>query len=110
MPDPWPSAAELMTARPVTLPHDAPISQALGLMRSHAIHEIPVLRGTRLVGMVTFEGIARRINRALETKVEHLLVLPPLITADSTYPEIAEALLAAGLRAAPVVGRRGELL
>ncbi len=110
MPAPWPTASDLMTARPVTLPYDAPISRALGVMRSRAIHEVPVLRGSRLAGMVTFEGIARRVNRALTTKVEHLLVLPPLVTADTTYPEIAEALLAAGLRAAPVVGRRGELL
>lgn len=110
MPDPWPTAVEMMTARPVTLPHDAPISQALGTMRSRGVHEVPVLRGSRLLGMVTFEGIARRVSRALTTKVEHLLVLPPLITAETTYPEVAEALLAAGLRAAPVVGRRGELL
>lgn len=110
MPDPWPNAAELMAARPATLPHDAPISQALGVMRSKGVHEVPVLRGSRLAGMVTFEAIARRVNRALTTKVEHLLVLPPLVTAETTYPEIAEALLGAGLRAAPVVGRRGELL
>ncbi len=110
MPAPWPTAADLMTARPVTLPHDAPISRALGVMRSREVHEVPVLRGSRLIGMVTFEGIARRVNRALTTKVEHLLVLPPLVTADTTYPEIAEALLAANLRAAPVVGRKGELL
>lgn len=110
MPDPWPSAADLMTARPVTLPHDAPISKALGLMRSHAIHEVPVLRRSRLLGMITFESIARRVSRALTTKVEHLLILPPLVTAETRYPEIAESLLAAGLRAAPVVGRKGELL
>ena len=110
MPDSWPTAAELMTARPVTLPHDAPISQALGVMRARGLHEVPVLRGRRLVGMVTFEGIARRVNHAMTTKVEHLLVLPPLVTAETTFPEIAEALLAAGLRGAPVVGRRGELL
>jgi CBS domain-containing protein/ribosome-associated translation inhibitor RaiA len=110
MPDPWPTAGELMTARPPTLPHDAPISQALGVMGARGVHEVPVLRGKRLIGMVTFEGIARRVNRSLSTKVEHLVVLPPLVTVDTSFPEIAEALLAAGLRAAPVVGRRGELL
>lgn len=110
MPAGWPTAGDLMTGRPVTLPQDAPISRALGLMRSRGFHEIPVLRRSRLIGMITFESIARRVNRALSTKVEHLLVLPPLITAPTPYPEIAEELLAAGLRAAPVVGRRGELL
>ncbi len=106
----WPSAADLMTARPVTLSPEAPISQALGLMRTRGFHEIPVLRRGRLIGMVTFESIARRSSRSLSTKVEHLLVLPPLVTPSTPFPELAEQLLATGLRAAPVVGRRGELL
>jgi len=110
MPASWPTAAELMTAHPVTLPPEAPISEALGLMRSHGFHEIPVLRRSRLIGMITFESIARRASRSLATKVEHLLVLPPLVTPSTPYPELAEQLLATGLRAAPVVGRRGELL
>lgn len=99
-----------MTARPITVPHDTPISKALGLMRSHHFHEIPVLRNTRLIGMVTLESIARRGRWSLATKVEHLLVLPPLILPSTPFPEVAEQLLATGLRGAPVVGRRGELL
>jgi len=109
-PTAWPTANELMTRDPVTLPADAPVSKALGLMRSRGIHEIPVLRRSRLIGLVTFESIARRVNSALSTKVEHLLILPPLVTPASSYPEVVEALLSTGLRAAPVVGRRGELL
>ncbi len=110
MPGPWPTATDLMTARPVTLPADAPISRALGLMHTRGFHEIPVLRKSRLLGLVTFESIARRSSRSLSTKVEHLLILPPLVTMTSPLPEIAEQLLATGLRAAPVVGRRGELV
>ena len=106
----WPSASELVAARPITLSPDAPISSALGLMRSKGFHEIPVLRRGRLIGMITFESIARRSSSSLTTKVEHLLVLPPLITPTTPFPELAEQLLATGLRAAPVVGRRGELL
>jgi CBS domain-containing protein/ribosome-associated translation inhibitor RaiA len=110
MPVAWPLAGDLMTARPVTLPHDAPISRALGLMRSRGIHEIPILQGRRLLGMITFETIARRSSRSVATKVGHLLVVPPLVTPALTLPEVAAELLATGLRAAPVVGRRGELL
>jgi len=105
MPSAGPIAEELMTVRPTTLPHDAPISRALGLMRTRGIHEVPVLRRSRLAGMITFEMIARRASRPLDTKVEHLLTLAPLVT-----PTTAEILLANGLRAAPVVGRKGELL
>ena len=110
MPTGWPTASDLMTSRPVTLPHDAPISKALGLMRSRRIHEIPVLRNSRLIGMVMLESIARRGRWSLATKVEHLVVLPPLILPTSSYAEVAEQLLATGLRGAPVVGHRGELL
>jgi CBS domain-containing protein/ribosome-associated translation inhibitor RaiA len=110
MPVAWPLAGELMTARPVTLPHDAPISRALGLMRTRQFHEIPVLQRSRLLGMITFETIARRSSRSVATKVGHLLVVPPLVTPASTLPGVAAELLGTGLRAAPVVGRRGELL
>lgn len=110
MPAAWPTANDLMTKRPATLLHDAPVSRALGLMRSRGYHEVPVLRRSQLIGMITVESIARRVRRALTTKVEHLLIVPPLVTPATTYPEIAEMLLAAGLRAAPVVGRKGELL
>jgi len=110
MPSAWPSAGDLMTARPVTLPHDAPISRALGLMRSRRIHEIPVLRNARLIGIITLEAIARRSRWSLSTKVEHLVVLPPLILPTTSFSEVAEQLLATGLRGAPVVGHRGELL
>jgi CBS domain-containing protein len=110
MPSTWPTAADLMTPSPVTLSADAPVSTALGLMRSRGFHEIPVLRRSRLLGMVTFESIARRVTGALSTKVEHLLILPPVVSLPTPFPEIAEALLSTGLRAAPVVGRRGELV
>jgi CBS domain-containing protein len=110
MPAAWPTAGDLMTPRPSTLPYDAPIAQALGLMRTKGFHEIPVLRNSRLIGMITFESIARRVSRALDTKVEHILIVAPLVTPRTKLPEVAEELLASGLRAAPVVGARGELL
>jgi CBS domain-containing protein/ribosome-associated translation inhibitor RaiA len=106
----WPTARDLMTSKPITVPVDAPLSQALGVMRSKSIHEVPVLRGKTLVGMVTFETIARRSNLPLTTKVEHLLVLPPILSLATPFPEIAEQLLATGLRAAPVVGKGGVLV
>jgi CBS domain-containing protein len=100
----------LMTPNPITLSTDAAVSRALGLMREKGIHEIPVLRNNRLVGLITIESLARRTNLPLTTKVEHLLILPPLITPQTTFSEVAEQLLANSLRAAPVVGKKGELL
>ncbi|MCI4318179.1 MAG: CBS domain-containing protein, partial [Thermoplasmata archaeon] len=106
----WPTARDLMTAKPITLPHDAQLSNALGMMRTKKIHEIPVLRRGKLVGMVTFESIARRTNLPLSTKLEHIMVLPPIVSLTTTYLELAQQLLAGGIRAAPVLGKRGELV
>ncbi|HUJ77480.1 MAG TPA: CBS domain-containing protein [Thermoplasmata archaeon] len=110
MPTSAPTAGELMTADPITIGADAPVSQALGLMRARAIHELPVLQRRRLLGMITFESIARRTNLPLATKVSHLMLLPPVVTPSTPYAELAEALLAAGLRAAPVLGKKGEVV
>lgn len=106
----WPTAGDLMTARPITLTRDSPLSQALGIMRARRIHEIPVVQNRRFVGMVTFDSIARRINLPLSTKVEHLMVLPPIVGTETTYPELSEQLLATGMRAAPVTGPKNEVL
>lgn len=110
MPAAWPTAGELMTPDPVTIPHDAPLSTALGLMRSRSFHELPVMQRRRLTGMITFESIARRANLPLATKVSHLMLLPPMVTPTTPFTEVAEQLLGANLRAAPVVGKRGELV
>lgn len=99
-----------MTPQPVTVSADTPLSQAIGLMRSHAVHELPVLHRNRLTGMITFESIVRRGNISSATKVSHLMLLPPVVTPTTGYAELAEQLLAAGLRAAPVVGKKGDLV
>ncbi len=110
MPASWPIASDLMTSKPVTLPHDAHLSEAIGVMRARSFHEIPVLKRSRLAGMITFESIARRTYLPPSTKVEHLLIIPPIVTPGTGYAELSEQLLAAGLRAAPVVGKKGELV
>jgi CBS domain-containing protein len=106
----WPTAGDLMTARPITLTAESPLSQALGIMRARRIHEIPIVRHRRVLGMVTFDAIARRTNLPLATKLEHLMVLPPIVGLSTPYPELAEQLLATGMRAAPVTGAKNELL
>jgi CBS domain-containing protein len=106
----WPTAADMMTPRPVSLPPDSLLSQALGLMRSRKIHEVLVVQNRRLQGMVTLDSIARRVNLPLTTKIEHLMLLPPIVGLGTAYPELSEQLLATGMRAAPVTGPKNEVL
>ncbi len=110
MASPWPTAGDLMTARPITLPPESLLSQALGIMRGRHIHEIPVVQNRRVVGMVTLDSIARRVNLPLSTKIDRLMLLPPIVSPSTGYAELSEQLLATGMRAAPVTGPRGELL
>ena len=70
----------------------------------------PSSRTIAVVGMVTFDAIARRINLPLTTKIEHLMLLPPIVGTTTAYPELSEQLLATGMRAAPVTGAKGVLL
>jgi CBS domain-containing protein len=45
--------ADIMTANPVTITEDAPLEQIVQIMESKNVKRVPVMRGDRLVGMVT---------------------------------------------------------
>ena len=110
MVDPTPNAGDLMTRTPVTVSRDATVARALALMQARQLHEIPVLRAGRLIGMITLDTIAHRTNLSLSTKVESLLTLPPRLSPSMGWEEVARSLLLSGLRALPVVDRRDRLL
>lgn len=105
-----PNAGDLMTGAPLTLPRDATVARALALMQSRGLHEVPVLRAGRLLGMLTLDSIAHRTNLSLSTKVESLLTLPPRLSPSMEWEEAARSLLLSGLRALPVVDRHDRLL
>ena len=46
-----------MTANPYTISFDAPINEAIELMREKSIKRIPVLKGEKVVGMLTHMDI-----------------------------------------------------
>lgn len=107
----WPLAADLMTPNPITVDTETQLSAAIGLMRSKSIHELPVLKARKLVGMITYDALARRLNVSLTAKVENFMVVAPTVTPQADYTIIADKLLASGRRAACVVDpRRGGLV
>lgn len=105
-----PTAGEIMTPQPITVPPEAPVARALAQMRARRIHELPVVEQERLRGVVTLEEISRHTHLPLTTKVLNLLILPPTIRPTSRWDETAELMLASGLRALPVVDRHRRLL
>lgn len=45
--------ADIMTRNPVTITEDTPLEEVARLMESHDIKRLPVMRGNRLIGMLT---------------------------------------------------------
>ncbi len=66
------SAKCLMTSPVVSCSPDATIADAAPLMDSHHIRHLPVVEGTRLIGVVSIRDIVTRRLMVLETDVEVL--------------------------------------
>ncbi|MBX3270134.1 MAG: CBS domain-containing protein [Sandaracinaceae bacterium] len=110
-------AEELMTAEVVTVSEDTPLSAALEIMQEHDIRHLPVVRGKRLVGMLSdrdLQGLGLRLAVDMETldrlesklraKVKtamssHLVTVHP----SSDVAEIIDRLVEERIGAVPVV-------
>jgi CBS domain-containing protein len=94
--------SDFMTTDLVTAAPDDTIGDALGKMKSHDVHELPVLERKKLVGVVTLRELMRRKSLPPETKVSTILQVPPEITPDTPLPDAAEKMISTGFRAIPV--------
>ncbi len=54
---------EIMTATPLTIVEDTPLAEAAQTMEAHGVKRLPVLRGDRLVGMVTRSDLLQAVAR-----------------------------------------------
>ncbi len=57
--------AQIMTPNPVTTLEDAPVEDVLTKMEAYSIKRLPVVRGTRLVGIVSRSDLLRGLIRSL---------------------------------------------
>ncbi|TLZ63498.1 MAG: CBS domain-containing protein, partial [Methanobacteriota archaeon] len=98
---------DIMSADPVTVTPDETLGDALGKMRKQEVHELPVLHGKVLAGLITMTGIIRRKALPHETKVSTLVQPAPEVAPGDDLPTVAEKLIQTGFRALPVVdGKR----
>ncbi|MFZ5469700.1 MAG: IMP dehydrogenase [Myxococcota bacterium] len=67
-----------MVVDPVTIEPEAPLAQAIELMKLHGISGIPVVRGMRLMGIITSRDV--RFEKNLSQKVEDVMT-KKLVTA-----------------------------
>src|SRR2546429_8519898 len=94
--------SDFMTTDLVTVAPDDTIGDALGKMKTHDVHELPVLERKKLVGVVTLRELMRRRNLPPSAKVSTVLQVPPELSPDTLLPEAAEEMISTGFRAIPV--------
>lgn len=64
------TVGDIMIREPITIAQDAPLLDALRLMREHRIGCLPVLQGNDLAGIVTEEDFMRVASLVLEREAE----------------------------------------
>jgi CBS domain-containing protein/ribosome-associated translation inhibitor RaiA len=94
--------SDFMTTELVTVAPDDTIGDALGKMKAHDVHELPILDRKKLVGVVTLRELMRRRNLPPTAKVSTVVEVPPEVAPDTPLPEVAEKLISTGFRAIPV--------
>jgi CBS domain-containing protein/ribosome-associated translation inhibitor RaiA len=97
------SVGDLMSRKPVTVQPDEEVSTVMGKMKKFDVHELPVIQGKKLLGMVSYSTLLKRRNLPLTTRVDSLLLRPPRVAEEDPLPKVAEILMSSGYRAVPVV-------
>ncbi len=97
-----------MVQDPVTCDPDAPLSQALELMRQNGISGIPVTQGRKLVGILTSRDV--RFETNLHQKVSAVMTREVVTGREGiTHPAALELMHRHRIEKLPVVNDGGEL-
>lgn len=75
--------ADVMTPHPYVIDEDAPLRQARGVMVAHDIHHLPVVRGGRLVGVLTDRDLKRALDPDLGLPPEDELFVRDVCVFDA---------------------------
>jgi CBS domain-containing protein/ribosome-associated translation inhibitor RaiA len=102
-------AEDVMATNVISATEEDKLSDVLAKLKKYDIHELPVLRKKRLVGMVSYDTLIKRRNLPLSTKVEHFMTTPPKLTLDVPLTQVAEMLMSSGFRALPIT-QNGKIL
>ena len=108
--------ARIMTEAVVVIEVDRPVSEALGCFEHYPIHHLPVVRGGRLVGMLStadlikFEFFAPRaaVDRTvyLDSKFSISQLMRAPVTSrrpSASLDEVAAVIIDSGVHALPIV-------
>lgn len=95
---------EIMTSKHlITTTASATVSEALSKMRSTGIHQVPVLKGKRYAGMLSYREVLRRRSIRSNSKVETFMVKTAKLTPNTDMKTAVKLFRDSGLAALPVV-------
>lgn len=107
----------------ISVDTDDPMQQAVNLMKEHGIRLLPVMKGKKLVGVLSdgdlkkasASGAALDVQELLystyKTKIKDIMTKDPVtIPSDQTIDEAADVLLKHKISGAPVVGHKGTMV
>lgn len=106
---------DVMTRNPRSVPPETTAREAARLMRDEDVGIVPVVEGSRLVGVVTDRDLALRIvadGRDAETAVRDVMSADRLVTCgpDEELDGAMETMASEQLRRIPIVDERGTLV
>jgi CBS domain-containing protein/ribosome-associated translation inhibitor RaiA len=101
-------AKDIMSERLIICQRSERLSEVLGRMKKMDIHELPVVEGGKLLGMVSYDIFLKRKSLPLTTMVENIMVTPPKVDANDSITRVAEVMLVNNFRAVPVTAS-GEI-
>ncbi|NLX47755.1 MAG: CBS domain-containing protein [Euryarchaeota archaeon] len=92
----------LMRKKFETVDPEMGLSDVVAKMKASDLHEIPVVEGKKLLGVVSYGTVIRKKNLVVGTKAKTMVEVTPEITLETPITEIAEHFLSSGYRHLPV--------
>ncbi|MBN1677574.1 MAG: CBS domain-containing protein [Candidatus Thermoplasmatota archaeon] len=94
---------DIMSRAPITVGVDERVSDAIAKMKKHRVRELPVVKDKTPVGLVSYTSFVERRSVPMAAKVDSIMLPVPKLRQQDGLIDAAEALVATGIRGAPVV-------
>ncbi len=93
---------DFMSTKLVTISVEDPLSKALSKMQTHKVHQLLVVDGKQIKGMVFLKDLIFSAREIEQTKVRRLMRYVPTLKPSDNLETVARKLIESGLRSIPV--------
>lgn len=93
---------DLMTTKFVTIDPEMALSDVVAKMKKEKLHEIPVVDGKKLSGVVSFSTLIRKKSVVMGQKAKHVMEIPPKVKESTPVTEVAEIFISTSYRNLPI--------